>query len=417
MTGLFEKSFYRLDIEDMKHVFIIGSKGIPAEYGGFETFVQELVTRKQTGKIEYHVACCRLVKGQQKAMIEETYWHDVHCFHVPVRDIGNAKAVLYDIKALQYCTTYIRRQKYREAVVYVLASRIGPFIGYYKSKLNALGALLYVNPDGHEWKREKWNALIKCYWRISEHGMIKNADRVICDSLEIQKYINRKYQSENLRTCFIPYGAYTAEYSDKTDNGMKINVEEAVQWLQERKIEPGQFYLVVGRFVPENNYECILKEFIKSDTKRKLLLITDTGNTGFYKELEKKTDFTRDERICFGGTLYKRELLTAVRMLAFAYIHGHSVGGTNPSLLESMGTTDINLLFDVPYNREVGQEAAAYWTKKENSLSNLMKKAESLSEDQRKKLGAVAKNRIRTKYSWPQVVSRYEQLFMMNDID
>ena len=159
----------------MKHVFVIGSKGIPAQYGGFETFVEKLTEGQQCAEIKYHVACL--------ADNNNEFEHNgAHCFNVKVPNIGPAKAVYYDMKAFEYCNRYIKRKQIDDAVVYVLACRIGPFINYYKKQLIKLGGTLYINPDGHEWKRAKWNWLIRKYWKLSEKLMVKHADLLICDS-------------------------------------------------------------------------------------------------------------------------------------------------------------------------------------------------------------------------------------------
>ena len=171
----------------MKNVFIIGSKGIPAKYGGFETFVEKLTEQQKSKEIKYHVSC----------LAEDTreFQHNgARCFNVKVPNIGAAKAVYYDIAALKVCIKYIKENKVENPIIYILACRIGPFIGFYKRQLNKLGVSLFVNPDGHEWKRGKWNAAIRQYWKISERLMVKHADLLICDSVNIEKYIKDDYK-------------------------------------------------------------------------------------------------------------------------------------------------------------------------------------------------------------------------------
>ena len=152
-----------------QHVFIIGSKGIPAAYGGFETFVEKLTAHRVSEKLCYHVACM----GKRK----NDYEHNgAHCFTVKVPNIGSAKAVYYDIAALGSCIRYCRSSsEIKHPVFYVLACRIGPFIGYFKKQIENLGGVLYVNPDGHEWLRRKWSPSIRKYWKLSEKLMVKHA--------------------------------------------------------------------------------------------------------------------------------------------------------------------------------------------------------------------------------------------------
>ncbi|NRG30020.1 DUF1972 domain-containing protein, partial [Bacillus circulans] len=131
-------------------VFIIGSKGIPAKYGGFETFVDELTRRKQNESINYHISC--LAQNN-----EEFIYNDSRCFNVKTPNIGSAQAVLYDLYSINVCLKYIKKNKLNNSVIYILACRIGPFLKFFKKRLEKLGVQVLVNPDGQEWKRSKWN--------------------------------------------------------------------------------------------------------------------------------------------------------------------------------------------------------------------------------------------------------------------
>lgn len=184
-----------------------------------------------------------------------------------------------------------------------------------------------------------------------------------------------------------------------------------MEWYQKFGLKEKEYYLVVGRFVPENNYETMLLEFMKSKTKRKFVLITNVEQNKFFEELKQKTHFDEDDRIKFVGTVYDSELLTMIRKNAFAYFHGHEVGGTNPSLLEALSTTELNLLLKVGFNEEVAEDGALYWTKDAGSLSYLMKIAESLDETRRMELCEKARARMKAYYSWDYIVGRYEELW------
>ena len=382
-----------------KNVFIIGSKGIPAQYGGFETFVENLTLKKVNKNIKYHVAC------MDKKEIEFKY-NDARCFTIRVPNIGPAKAVYYDIMALRKSIRYIKENNIENAIVYILACRIGPFIGHYKKKLHKLGAKLYVNPDGHEWKRAKWNALIKRYWKLSERLMVKHADLLICDSLNIEKYIRVDYKKYNPKTTFIAYGA------DLTRSKLEDNDQKIIEWYIKKAVKSNEYYLVVGRFVPENNFETMIKEFMKSKSQKDLVLITNHEGNKFYDKLQEELNFKEDNRIKFVGTVYDTELLKKIRENAYAYLHGHSVGGTNPSLIEALATTKLNLLYDVGFNREVGENGALYWDLEDMDLANLINDCDKMDEDKRKVLNDLAKKRINEEYTWEKIVSKYEELFM-----
>lgn len=383
---------------DEQHIFIIGSKGIPAKYGGFETFVENLTARKVNRNIKYYIAC--MAKDNK-----EFEYNDSKCFNINVPNIGPAKAVYYDLMALKKSINIIKTNNIKDGVIYVLACRIGPFIGYYKKKLKKMGIKLYVNPDGHEWKRAKWNRFIKKYWKFSEKLMVKHADLLICDSINIEKYIKEDYKKYNPNTTFISYG------SDITKSNIKDDDKKILEWYRENGVQSKNYYLVVGRFVPENNYETMITEYMKSKTKKKFVLITNVEKNQFYESLKEKTNFDRDERIKFIGTVYDQELLKKIRENAYGYIHGHEVGGTNPSLLEALATTDLNLLLDVGFNKEVGQGGAMYWNKEEGNLSSLIDKSDTLDEKDTEKLSKLAKERIEKEYAWEKIIIKYEECF------
>lgn len=381
-----------------KNVFIIGSKGIPAKYGGFETFVDKLTEKKQNEEIKYHVACMNSEK-------EEFEYNNARCFSVKVPNIGPAKAVFYDIKALKDCIKYIKKNNVENVIVYILACRIGPFIGHYKKQLKKLGIKLYVNPDGHEWKRAKWNWAIRKYWRLSEKLMVKYADLLICDSINIEKYIKEDYNKYNPKTTFIAYGA-DVEKSTLSDDDEKL-----LNWYNEKNVKANEYYLIVGRFVPENNYKTMIKEFMESKTAKDLVIVTNVEKNKFFEELQNELNFEKDSRIKFVGTVYDKELIKKIRENAYGYLHGHEVGGTNPSLLEALASTKLNLLLDVGFNKEVGQNGAMYWNKEDGDLSNIIENADGLKENEIQELSKKAKSRIEDEYSWKKIIKEYEILF------
>jgi rhamnosyltransferase len=387
-----------------QHVFIIGSKGIPAKYGGFETFVEKLTFYKKSSDIQYHVSC--MMDSKEYDSSNDVFIHNgAECVNIKVQDIGAAKAIIYDIDALKYYITYAKQHNLENPIYYILACRIGPFIGYYKKQIERLGGHLYVNPDGHEWKRDKWSAPVRKYWKISEHLMVKHADMLICDSKNIEKYIQEDYKQYSPNTTFIAYGAETSK-SILADNDPKVS-----GWYSEKGISPKGYYLVVGRFVPENNYETMIRQFMESSTKKDFVLITGIEGNTFYDRLKETTRFDKDSRIKFVGTVYNQELLKKIRENAYGYFHGHEVGGTNPSLLEAMGSTDLNLLLDVGFNREVGEDGAVYWDKDANSLAKLINEADAMSLNEITEIGKKAKKRIMDYYSWDFIVERYEEVF------
>lgn len=403
----------------MQHIFIVGSKSLGA-YGGYETFVYKLTEYHQNNKnLKYYIAC----KANGDGCMDETKldgvtpindlefeFQNAHCFKIPVPNIGSAGAIYYDVAALNKCCQYIEEKHIKNSIVYILACRIGPFVAYFQKRIHKLGGKVYLNPDGHEWMRGKWSAPIRKYWKISEQMMVKYCDLAICDSMNIEKYIHERYdgkgvKGKNPKTTFIAYGAETSK-SQLEDNDKRV-----LEWYQEKGLMPKEYYLVVGRFVPENNFECMIREYIKSNSEKDLAIIT-TANDKFLERLEQKLHFKKDKRIKFVGTVYDQKLLMKIRENAYAYLHGHEVGGTNPSLLEALGSTNLNLLLDIGFNREVAEDVALYWRKENGYLTALIDRVDRFTPEKIEEIGKKAKNRIKNAYSWEYIADRYAQTFL-----
>ncbi len=402
-------------------VFLVGAKSLGA-YGGYETFIDKLTEYHQHNKnIQYHVACKAngegsmdpyQTEGAQIVNDKEFIYHNARCFRIPIPNIGPAQAIYYDLAALNECCNYITNNNIINPIIYIMACRIGPFIQYFYNKIHKLGGKIFINPDGHEWMRAKWSKPIRWYWKFSEKLMVKYSDLVICDSKTIENYIHSSYDGFGVngsspKTTFIAYGAETRKSYLEDDD------EKVIKWYDSHGLEFFNYYLIVGRFVPENNYETIIREFMSSNSKKFLVIITNT-NEKLMRELEEKLNFNKDPRIKFVGTVYDSELLLKIRENAYAYIHGHEVGGTNPSLLEALGSTKLNLLLDVGFNKEVAMNTAFYWSKDSTNLSGLLNKVELLSEEKIDSYGNTAKERIRYAYSWEKISNDYLSVFANN---
>ena len=386
-----------------KSVYIVGSKGIPAKYGGFETFVEKLTSCQGNSNIQYYVACMK-ENSAKSGISEDTFEHNgAICYNIDVPKIGPARAIAYDIAALNKAIELAKQNQDSEPIFYILACRIGPFIGSIKKKIKALGGKILVNPDGHEWLRAKWSMPVRKYWKISEALMVKHADLLVCDSENIESYIKADYARYAPKTTYIAYG------TDISKSGLSANDDKVQSWYRKNGITENEYYLVVGRFVPENNYQAMIKGVMASHSKKDFVLITNVEENKFYNQLLKDTGFDKDPRVKFVGTVYDQELLKYIRENAFAYLHGHEVGGTNPSLLEALASTKLNLLLDVGFNREVGQDSAIYWKKDE--LADVIEKVEELSPEVIADLDRKSNQRIADAFTWEKIVTDYESLF------
>ncbi|HBY91486.1 MAG TPA: glycosyl transferase [Streptococcus sp.] len=381
----------------MKDIFIIGSRGLPAQYGGFETFVEKLISHKVSPAIRYHVACL-----SDESTGNHFDYKGADCFTVNPPKLGPARVIAYDMMAINYSLKLIKKEGIQAPIFYILGNTIGAFIVHFAKKIQSIGGILLVNPDGLEWKRAKWSKPVQSYLKYSEKEMTKYANLIISDNRGIETYIQNTYPWS--RTTFIAYG------TDLSKTTLTAEDAPVRDWYQKWQTQEKDYYLILGRFVPENNYETAIREFMKSSTERDLVIICNHEGNAYFDELRQITGFDKDKRVKFVGTVYDQDLLKYIRNQAFAYIHGHEVGGTNPGLLEALAQTDLNLIYNVDFNHQVAQETALYWNNEDGILSQLIDSVDGqvLFED----LGNAAKANMKENYTWEKIVGEYEELFL-----
>ncbi len=236
--------------------------------------------------------------------------------------------------------------------------------------------------------------------------MIQAADLIIADNPEIERYIKKEYASFHPKTTYIAYG------TDIQKTKLRSKDKKVRDWFARKRIKENEYFLVVGRFVPENNYETMIREFMASQTKKDFVLVTNVERNKFYERLKEKTHFDQDPRVKFVGTVYDQELLKYIRENTFAYFHGHEVGGTNPSLLEALSMTRLSMLIDVPFNRAVAKEGAVYWRKVNGDLAAKINKTETYNIEQIASYTKVARKRVEEEFTWDYIISKYEGLFL-----
>lgn len=381
----------------MKHIFIIGSRGLPAKYGGFETFVNELVSHQVSDDLQYHVACL-----SDDSHHQHSNYKQVDCFTINPPKLGPARVIAYDMMAISYALKWIKKEGIQKPIFYVLGNTIGAFIAPFARQIHKIGGQLFINPDGLEWKRSKWSKPVQAYLKYSEKVMTKYADLVISDNEGIETYIKESYPWS--KTTFIAYG------TDLTPTSLTKDSEPVRTFFDQWNIEEKGYYLIIGRFVPENNYAAAIREFMASDTKRDLVIVCNYQGSGYFEQLRKETQFDKDRRIKFVGTVYDKDMLKYLRQECRAYIHGHEVGGTNPSLLEALAQTNENLVLGVDFNRKVALNTVHYWLKESGSLARLINQIDNQPEAL--ELGQAAKKHMQTYYTWEEIVRQYEDLFL-----
>ena len=381
----------------MQHVFIIGSRGLPAQYGGFETFVDQLVTHQVSPDIQYHVACLSNDQAYQ-----HFDYKGVDCFTIKAPKLGPARVIAYDMMAISYALKVIKKQGITQPIFYVLGNTIGAFVAPFARKIHKMGGQFYINPDGLEWKRAKWAKPIQTYLKYSEKIMTRHADLVISDNPGIESYIKAAYPWS--KTTYIAYG------TDLSPTSLTSQDRKVRELYQKWQTQEKNYYLILGRFVPENNYETAIREFMTSSTKRDLVIICNHEGNPYFEELRTRTGFDQDPRVKFVGTVYDQDLLKYIRKEAFAYIHGHEVGGTNPGLLEALAQTDLNLVLGVSFNQTVAKDSAQYWTKETGNLAYLIDQIDPLEDVS--EWGQRAKDNMKQNFTWEKIVGEYEELFL-----
>jgi glycosyltransferase involved in cell wall biosynthesis len=251
---------------------------------------------------------------------------------------------------------------------------------------------VWINPDGLEWARTKWNLAAKYYFRLMERVALRMANRIIADAEAIAACLVGRHGP--LRSCtVIPYGCDVVE------------TPPPLHLLSEWSLGPRDYYLVVCRLEPENHVLEILQAFQQTSSEKQLII---AGNHRAKTRYVEQLLTVRDPRIRFIGTVYDPCRLTALRYHTFAYIHGHSVGGTNPSLLEAMGCGNFILAHDNLFNRETLDRCGFYFANA-IALSLSIERAEQ-ADAGLEPLRKAARRRARSKYQWSDIVSRYERL-------
>lgn len=383
------------------NVFIIGLRGYTKNYGGWETFAHGLLNNWQDENIHFFA----FEKANSVDDEEILEVNNVTCIRVFEPRTGSSAMMFYDKKCTDVSLEYIQKKSVKNPILFYLGLRIGPYCFLKKKQFKKLGIKVMENPAGAEWRRTKWNKLVQAYAFISAILMAKSVDCLVCDNEGIRALYNKLLIGKKPNMEYVAYGV---DEVPRVNDSVPQKIKE---YFDEWNIEKNNYYLILGRYIPENNYEMMIKGFMKSNSSKKLLIITNykTEIQKFHKHIIKSTNYPEDDRVIMAGTLYNKEILHYVRQYAAGYIHGHSVGGTNPGLLEAMAETNVNMLYDVDFNRYVGEGTALYF-KNENELCNLIEFVDSLSLNNAEKFGERARKRMKECYSWQHIVDEYRRI-------
>lgn len=355
-----------------RSIAILGTRGVPANYGGFETFAEELGRRLATRGRQVTVYC------------RERYPEPVY--------LGIRRRYLPTI-----------RHKYLDTIVHTFLSTLDLLVhrhdvALYCNAANAVftvlprlaGMPVALNVDGIERRRKKWNAAARLWYLVSERLATLLPNAIVTDAGSIRDYYRQRYGKSS---AMIAYGAETTR-------------TETTAVLERLGLERGQYFLYVTRMEPENNPLLVRQAFEQLDTGMKLVLVGDAPYASGY--IARVRD-SRDPRVIIPGAIYGqgyRELQSH----CFAYIHATEVGGTHPALIEAMGRGALVLYLDTPENAEVAAGAALAFPPGAAGLAAKMRYALSLTAAEQETWQRLAVCRVRERYSWDAVTTAYEQL-------
>jgi glycosyltransferase involved in cell wall biosynthesis len=362
-------------------IAIIGSRGIPAGYGGFETFVQELAPRLVELGHDVTVYCR---KGYTAGQVLNEY-KGVRLIHTPALRARTLEQLSHEFISI---ADSIPR---KVDLYYFLGYRGAPF--YVPIRLSK--RIVIDNTDGLEWRRRKWSRLGRTYLRAAEWIVTRlGADELVSDAEAIRQYFLKTYKRDSR---FITNGAYTLDRSS-----MQKDV------LEKYGVADGQYYIVACRIEPENNIDVIVREFIASGSQKELIIAGGMNyETPFWQQLQ---DMAKGSRVRFLGPVYGPGLIESLHLGAFGYLHGHEVGGTNPALLKAMGCGNLVVALDTEFNSENLVDTGRYFTKEPGSLAAQIQWADANS-DQARALGEAARIRIRDYHSWDSVADKHDAFF------
>jgi glycosyltransferase involved in cell wall biosynthesis len=357
-------------------IAIIGTRGIPNQYGGFEQLAEYL----SFGLVKKgHTVA---VYNSHKHPFQEEELNGVeiiHCYD-PECHIGTAGQFIYDLNCVQNA-----RKRNFDVLLFLGYSSSSIWGKFYPKK-----TVIISNMDGLEWKRTKYSKPVRWFLKYAELFAIKYSDFFVVDSTAIQSYLEKKYRIESE---YIPYGA---KIFNDTDNNALLNYDVFTR----------NYFMLMARMEPENNIEMILDGFHQSKTTKKFL-VTGSINNRFGKYIFNK--FSKDERIQFLGSIYDHQLTHTLKTHSMLYFHGHSVGGTNPSLLEAMASGALIAAHENDFNKAVLNNDG-YYFKTTNDVKQLIETTNRNTMTE--KMICNNRKKIKDEYNWQNIIECYENFIV-----
>jgi len=363
------------EIKKKPHVRILGTRGVPAQHGGFETFAQELAPYLAKKGWDVTVYCQNEGKGQAW----EDSWKSVRLIHIPVTQPGALGTIVFDWKS----TMHALKEK---GVVLTLGYNTAIFCLMYRLK----GLKNIINMDGIEWKREKWSFAERAWLFLNERIATICGNWLIADHPEIMRH-HLSYITKN-KISVIPYGA------ERVENA-------CADALGSYNLEQYQYCIVIARPEPENSILEIVKAFSKVQRGLKLVVL---GNYNVGNKYHQSVRDAASDEVVFLGAIYDAAIVARLRFFAAFYVHGHTVGGTNPSLVEALGAGMAVIAHGNSFNQWVGGEGAEYFSSEEE-LSLLFKDL-LLDKEKANDMRLASVRQFQKNFTWDNVLKQYENI-------
>jgi glycosyltransferase involved in cell wall biosynthesis len=357
-------------------IALIGTRGVPASYGGFETCVEELGKRLVDRGHEVTVYC----RTSYYEKRPQTYL-GMRLVYLPNLKKKSLDTLSHTLLSMAHAVF----QSFDVLMVFNAANSPTLLLP------RLLGEKIAINTDGLEWKRGKWGPVARRYYKWSEWLATRLANRIVADSAGIRDYYASTYRVESTN---IAYGA-------------PVNTSKNPDLLNSLGVTPGGYFLQITRFEPENNPLLTIQAYRRLQTDKKLVLV---GGVPYPSHYSRSIAAEADERVILPGFIYDKEVLNELWCNCYSYVHGNEVGGTNPALLQTMASGCFTIAIDVPFSHDVLGDCGVFYSKSAEGLAGKMRWAlEHPTKLLEFKVKAVA--RILEEYSWERVTDGYEDLF------
>ena len=355
-------------------IALLGTRGVPARYGGFETAVEE-IARRLAGRGHRVVVYCRTTPGAQEPPPAEHLGMEL--VHLPAVRRRSVETLSHTALSVRHLVTH------RTDAAIVFNSANSPLL----PALRAARIPVATHVDGLEWKRAKWGPAGRRYYRVAEALAVRWSDVLVADAEGISEYYREAFAAP---TTLLTYGApLIAPGSDR---------------LAELGLEPGGYHLAVARFEPENHVDVVVEGYVASDAAKPLVVV---GSAPYADEHTRRIHALADDRVRFLGGVWDQELLDQLYANCATYLHGHSVGGTNPSLLRAIGAGAAVTAFDVGFNREVVRDSGRFFRTPQDVARELA--AAEADPEGTRRAGRRARI-LAARYDWDAVAAGYEEL-------